>query len=206
MLPDTPKKSIPVNARTKGISLFALDLLRGRSEIRVKYTVTKGRSEVMIIDGIEYCPVTNDPEKLARLYECWDNVAGVDSAGLAEFALTLGLTPPGYEEGAELPDIIQIGIEERHLVWDIFETDEVDIDEGRPGYEDDSKSESVLDIDTDHDKIKIVDVSMYPIFCHDCSDMVDKKAIKYDNRYYLYCPDCALNNEMIDYDLRDKLI
>lgn len=84
-------------------------------------------------DEIEYFRVIGDPEKLAPLRRRWE--AGADSSGLAEFAVTLGLTPPHRRESGRLPAIVEVwaslsgpGV----LVWDLHEMEEQDIWEGHP--------------------------------------------------------------------------
>lgn len=85
----------------------------------------------MIINGVEYTPVTEDPELADLLFSRWRD--GTDSEGLAKYAHSLGLTPPAHPEDEVPPTIVELALQggERLLVWNTFETDEVDIDEGR---------------------------------------------------------------------------
>ncbi|GAA4902565.1 hypothetical protein LX16_0223 [Stackebrandtia albiflava] len=77
----------------------------------------------MIHNGIEYFPVTDDADKLARLRELADRPVG--SRRLAEFAASeLGLTPPGFREGDPLSSIVEVfrpDMDHGVLVWDIHE-------------------------------------------------------------------------------------
>ncbi|THV41818.1 hypothetical protein [Glycomyces buryatensis] len=76
--------------------------------------------------------MTDDPEKLAYPHRRSD--AGADSKELAEFAVTLGLTPPGRPAGGKLPLIAMVwpaGEATGLLVWDIHEMEEADREEGR---------------------------------------------------------------------------
>lgn len=84
-------------------------------------------------DEIEHFPVTGDPEKLALVRRRWE--AGADSFRLAEFAVTLGLTPPGHEAGGRPPSIVEVWASESSggvLVWDLHQMEEQDIWEGHP--------------------------------------------------------------------------
>lgn len=86
----------------------------------------------MIIDGIAFFPVTEDPEKLASLHA--KDEAGADSRELAEFAVGLGLTPPHRRENGALPLIVKVWPRDRPdgvLVWDLHYMEEGDPDEGR---------------------------------------------------------------------------
>lgn len=81
-------------------------------------------------DGIEYFPVTSDPQLSDQLRQQWDS--GCSSRALAEFAAGLGLTPPEHPEGAALPKIVEVwppGVEEGLLVWDVHQMEEADPEE-----------------------------------------------------------------------------
>lgn len=78
----------------------------------------------MIYDGIEYHPVTDDLATLALLVQ---KEGEVGSAELGKFAASLGLRPPGHDEGSPIPAIVAVfppNIEDGVLVWDDFDDED----------------------------------------------------------------------------------
>lgn len=79
----------------------------------------------MNIGGVEYFPVTSDPDKLALIRE--QDESGTGSRRLGAYAHSLGLTPPGHTEGDPVPAVVLVFANddaEGVYVWNIHERDE----------------------------------------------------------------------------------
>lgn len=79
----------------------------------------------MEYDGIEYFPVADDPDVLARLRD--HERDHPSSIRLGEFAFSLGLRPPDYTDGDVIPAVVTVfppGDDEGVLVWDLIEDED----------------------------------------------------------------------------------
>jgi len=66
----------------------------------------------------QYYVVTEDPEQAERLADRLDT--DLDTHTLADYALSIGLKPPGWQEGQPLPGIVEVWPDDADdgvLVW-----------------------------------------------------------------------------------------
>ncbi|GAA4910716.1 hypothetical protein [Stackebrandtia albiflava] len=85
-------------------------------------------------EDTDYAVVTTDPETQAIM-----RAQDLDSIDLARWAVSHGMTPPGYREGQRIPAIIEVFPPENPegvYAWDVHELDDAELGEGLPPYDD----------------------------------------------------------------------